>query len=102
MSGEGSREATRDSLMASLACLVLAAMLGGVAYWLAHGVIAAERDFQRFDGHVRARTDIAAYAVYLIPLAGLSALGCLGLIGLAVWIPLAGRRRKRRVSRGRR
>ena len=84
----------KDRLMASLACVVLAAMLGGLAVWLGFGLVALEADRARLGDRALTRSDPSFYGLYLIPVAGLLGIAALGLLGLAVWIPLAGRRRR--------
>ncbi len=97
----------RDRLLASLACVILAGMLGGLAFWAWTGVGHAGRDHERFAHNWRAQGDIQGFALYLIALAGLLSLGAVGLLGLAAWILIPERirakcgcaRRSRRAAR---
>ena len=79
-----SDDTRKDRLLAAAACLVLAAMLGGLAAWLAIGIGAAEADHDRF-GHVP-RADPQVLGVALMLLAGVLGTAALVLVGLAVWM----------------
>lgn len=94
-----SGESRNDRLMAALACVVLAAMLGGLAFWAWNGVVMAGRDHERFAATPRAQQNIEGFVLYLIPVAGLLTTAALGLFGLGVWI-LMPRRKGRRRRRG--
>ena len=74
----------RDRLIGAGACLAIAAMLGVVTVWLVYGLVALEKDHERFGGNPR--NDPQFYGMYLIPLAGLAGVIALGMLVLGVWI----------------
>ena len=76
----------RDRLIGAGACLAIAAMLGVVTVWLVYGLVALEKDHERFGDDPFSKADPSGAAMVMVPVAGIAGVIAVGMLVLGVWM----------------